>query len=293
MNRSRSIAPWATVLALLCFLPLSGQAQGLPQTEIWLLPLESNEPAGQPIRLTKTPGYHNQPHFSDDSKQLFFTAEAEGSQTDIWVHDLQSGRQDAISTSIFSDFSPTPIPGQHAISVVRVEGDGRQRLWRVDLGTGEVSLLLEHIEPVGYHAWMDENRVALFILGDTFDLQVAQLGQEEPITASRNIGRTLRVNRKTGELLFVNKNVEPWEIAGLDPVSLDTRSIMPLFPNIEDFEWSRQGRIWSGNGSKLYVSDPGLENWTLAADLSEFGIAQITRIGASPDGRWLAIVSSP
>jgi hypothetical protein len=269
------------------------QAQALPKTEIWLLPMNSNEPAGQPVRLTKTAGYHNQPHFSDDSKRLFFTAEAEGSQTDIWVHDMQSGRQYVINTSAFSDFSPTPVPGQDALSVVRVEADGRQRLWRIDLGTGEESVLLERVEPVGYHAWLSANRVALFILGDTFDLQLAQLGQEEPVAVSTNIGRTLRVNRHTGELLFVNKNAAPWEIAGLNPVNHEIRPVMSLFPNIEDFEWDHQGRFWSGSGSKLYSSDPALDHWELAADLSEFGIVQITRIGASPDGRWLAIVSSP
>jgi hypothetical protein len=66
------------------------------------------------------------------------------------------------------EFSPAVMPDGKDISVVRVEADGTQCLWRVvDKGQkSETSVILADIKPVGYHAWIDERTVALFVLGE-------------------------------------------------------------------------------------------------------------------------------
>ena len=49
--------------------------------------------------------------------------------------------------------------------MVRVEADATQRLWKFPLAGGKPILVLEKIKPVGYQAWIDQNTLALFILG--------------------------------------------------------------------------------------------------------------------------------
>jgi tricorn protease-like protein len=274
-------------------LPGAALTQSMPGSTVWLVQVSRDGELKQPFRISRAQGYDNQPHFAPDGNRVYFTSEGENAQTDIRVFDMDEQRLDLVNSAAESDYSPTPIPGQQALSMVRVESDGRQRLWRVDLDSGEESLLLSDIEPVGYHEWISENMVALFILGETFDLFAKRLGQGESHRVHQNIGRTLRMDARTGALLFVDKNTTPWSIAAMDPSTLKVRQVLQLFPDVEDFEIDAEGRIWSGVGSKLYVSEENSTEWRLTADLSEFGIQGITRLAASPDARWLAVVSSP
>lgn len=151
---------------------------------------------------------------------------------------------------------------------------------------------MENAEPVGYHSWFNPHSVAMFILGDSLTLHTASLGEEAARQLADNIGRTLRKHPLTGQVLFVDKTQQPWKIAILDPQSGAIGEVMQLFPGVEDFEVGPAGRFWTGNGARLYRSNAANNAWELAADLSEFGISNITRLGVSPDDRQLALVSS-
>jgi len=273
---SKKLILLAVVLGLL----VSGKspAQDLPETQIWMLDLEEGIPMNA-RQISGGRGYRNQPWFSPDGKALYFTSEQDDGQTDIVRHDLASGEQVLIQPSPESEYSPLPIPGQNALSVVRVElPDGQQRLWKLPLNGGNPEVLLPDIEPVGYHAWLDADTVALFILGETFDLHIAKLSTGKSRRVAVNIGRTLRRHPDTGHLLFVDKNVEPWTITGWNPVSGGLTTVMALFPGVEDFEVDDDGRFWMGFGSKLYRSKSDHPGWRLEADLREWGIAEITRL---------------
>ena len=47
-----------------------------------------------------------------------------------------------------SEYSPTPVPGRDAISVVRDYGELKQQLWSFPLDGGEPQLLLPDVNPV-------------------------------------------------------------------------------------------------------------------------------------------------
>jgi hypothetical protein len=281
------------ITLLFCgFLQSPATAQELPASQVWLAPLAEGLP-GQPRLISNGGGYNNQPAFSLDGQEVYFTAEQPGRQTDIWRYTIESQQLGAVNGSAESEYSPTPIPGQSAISVIRVEADSRQRLWRIELDSGQDSLLLPAVEPVGYHTWYREDSVALFILGEQFTLHRAQVGDHPSHRLYANIGRTLRRHPGTGEVLFVDKNSEPWEVAAIDMDTGRRRVLMPLFPDGEDFEVDPGGGLWTGLGSKLYRCEPGCTSWSLAAELAPFGIDGITRLAASPDGKWLALVAAP
>lgn len=287
----------AVSLILVCVLWLAltvpAMSQELPRSTVWLAGVGPSGLPSDPVRISQANGYNNQPHFSPDSRVVYFTAEGADAQTDIWAYDIQESRLRPVSRSPLGDFSPTPIPGERALSVVRVEGDSRQRLWRIDLDNGAESSLLPSSEPVGYHAWITGQQVAMFMLGTTFDLHFGYPERDAEEKIVEHIGRSLRLNQTTGELFFVATGSDPSMITAIDPVSRSSRPVITLFPGVEDFAIDHRGWTWCGLDSKLYFAGPEASSWTLAADLSEYGIHRISRLDASPDGRWMAIVSSP
>jgi len=268
-------------------------AQGLPVTQVWLAEIESGVP-GEPRLISAASGYNNQPMFSADGKEIFFTAEQVDGQTDIARFNIDSDDLWLVNRSPESEYSPTPIPGRNAVSVIRVElPDQIQRLWSLSLSEDKAELLIPNVEPVGYHSWIDQQSVAVFILGDSFTLHRATVGDQPSIQLADHIGRTIRKHPKSGETLFVSKITEPWSISSIDTVTGKQTKVMSLYPETEDFEVDPSGQFWMGYGSKLYRSSNSNNRWELAGDLREFGIDNITRLAVSPDGNRIAIVASP
>lgn len=282
------------VMSLLAILA-SGDllAQGLPQTNLWLVDL-SGDMSTKPIKVNPSAGYNNQPHFSQDGSILFYTREMphseEGVQTDIAAYDVMRQQTRMVNSTDESEYSPTPIPGRNALSVIEVESDGAQKLWSIDVSNGDMASLLPNVEPVGYHAWIDDNSVAMFILGETFTLQTAIIGDGGATLVADNIGRSIRKHPKSGEILYVDKNVEPWQIAAINTQTGAKRGVMPLFPNDEDFTIDSNGVYWTGNGSKLYRRSADDSRWQLVADFGNFGINNISRLATNPMNTHIAVV---
>ncbi len=279
-------------LALLAFLLLPCAqvvAQDLPKTDLWLANINANQPtslAGPPVKINTTVGYNNQPHFSVDGNVIYYTREVtlpNGiAQTDIAAFNLRTRTTTMVNQTMESEYSPTPIPGRNALSVIQVEADQKQRLWAISLTNGEMELLLPDAEPVGYHAWMNDQQVAMFILGDSFDLYTAKLQEAGSSKVASNIGRTLRRHPENGDIIFVDKNTEPWKISIYHSVTNSIQTIMPLFPDSEDFTVDRNGAYWTGNGSKLYRRSPMDARWELITDFGAYGVRNISRLAISP-----------
>jgi len=268
--------------------------QDLPATDIWLADLENGVP-GKAVKINTGDGYNNQPHFSEDGSIIYYTREQEGGeadpQTDIAAFHIESGVTTRVNQTDQSEYSPTPIPNRAALSVIQVEPDEKQRLWAIDVANGEMELLLPHVEPVGYHAWFNDKEVAMFILGDSFTLQTASLDNDTVSLIANNIGRSLRRHPQTGEILFVDQNREPWQIAAFNPKTNQVRGVMPLFPANEDFTIDGNGMYWTGNGSRLYRRSPEDKRWNLMADFSASGINNISRLAVDPKSTRVALVS--
>ena len=60
----------------------------------------------------------------------------------------------------------------------------------------------------------------------------------------------------------------------------------------EDYTWTPDGRLLMASNSKLLALRPGDSEWTLVHSFEDLGLADITRLAVSPDGKRLALVAT-
>jgi hypothetical protein len=203
---------------------------------------------GTPFNFTDRAGYDNQPTFTHDGTGIFFTSVRDDAQADIYRWDVATRRTVRMTTSApESEYSATPIDDGRAISVVRVERDSVQRLWRFPVTGGEPTLILERVRPVGYHAWADAHTLALFVLGNPNSLQLADTRTGKADTIATGIGRSLHRIPGGRTISFVRKtSPTEWWIERLDPSSRATTRLVQLPEGVEDYTWLPSGSVVCG-----------------------------------------------
>jgi hypothetical protein len=278
---------------------VGGQAP--PATDIFLAPLSITSTDGRPVigkavNVTSRPGYDNQPAFTPDSKSMLFTSihEDGGGQSDIYRYDLGTKTIARVTSTPESEYSATIMPGGQRFSVIRVERDSAQRLWSFAMDGSDPQLLVPTVKPVGYHAWIDPDNLALFVLGNPNALVHYDLRSGHADTLARNIGRSLAPTIGGGGFSFtahdstgaVKLKTMAWPYQTIaDLVALPRGS--------EDIVWLARDLVLSSNGSKLVSWKPGTTDWQDAVDLAPSGLSRISRLAVSQDGKWLAIVAVP
>jgi hypothetical protein len=279
--------------------------QAPPGTDIFLADLRTRGDRveiGTPANVTHRPGYDNQPFFTPDGGAFLFTSVTDG-QADIWRFDIAVGRRVDVTyhgrsvqltkTTPESEYSATPLPDGSGFSVVRVEADSTQRLWRFDWDGGHPALVLAGVKPVGYHAWGDANTVALFVLGDTATLQVADLRSGAATPVARNIGRGVQRIPGRAAISFVQKGADSvWTVQELDVATRQIRTLVRTLPGVDQYAWTPTGVLLMAKGTKLYEWRPGTAEFREVADFSTQGLTNITRLAASPRGDRLALVAA-
>jgi len=300
---SRRATPPALVIAVVSLLGPSIAWAQRPATDIVVL--EAAELAGpqvNPLRITNRDLYDNQPSFLPGG-ELVFSAAGEDGSTDIVRFDFESEQAETLFDFEESLYSPTPVPGEGAISVVRDYGHQQQQLWKLPLDGGGPTVLQKDINPIGYHAWVNSDTLILFVLGDPPTLQAMTVGSAEGRFLQRNPGRALAripVDRwGEGAMSFVRPTAEEdvpgnegtptaLEIVALQVESGEVRPITDLLPGHEDYAWAPDGSLWMGQGTLLMRWEP--DQWTEIADLAKSGLGEISRLAWSPRGDRLAIV---
>ena len=279
----------------------------VPDTEVFLAPLSTSDgkiAVGKPRNISNSAGYDNQPSFAENGSAVLFTSARGGPATgssepqmDIYKYEISSERVTRVTSTPESEYSATLTPdGQH-ISVIRVEADKTQRLWRFATSGAPPSVLLADVKPVGYHAWMDEYTLALFVLGQPATLQIADVRTGTAVVAARDIGRTLQ-RIPGGGVSFIQRSGEgPQRTLMISEVRVEAGKpvVTPLIPppaGAEDFiAWTPDGTLLMAAGGSLHAWKRGATTWTIAADLASLGLRNVSRLAVSPKGDWLALVS--
>ena len=269
---------------------------GPPGTDVWIAPLHDEQVpgVGTPRNATARPGYDNQPSFTPDGRFVLYTSIRSGGQADIWRYDPARHVSGVVApTAIESEYSPTPAP-DGGISIIRVERDSTQRLWRMSTGGGDFRVVLERVKPVGYHAWGDDTTLALFVLGSPPTLQLANTRTGDARIVDDSIGRS--IHRIPGEraISYTRRGADGirW-LVRLDLASGARTRLVQMPEGTEDYAWTPSGLALAARGTELlaWSRKAGAADWTRAATLAGDGLGRVTRLAVSPDGRWLAFVA--
>jgi len=276
--------------ALLALLPLTLFAQLPPATDIFLVEFDKLD---APVNLTHRSGYDNQPAFINDTT-LLYTSIGKDGQADIYQINLSTQSHTRVTKTKESEYSATVMPGGESFSVVCVEADSTQRLWRFPFNGGEPTLILEYIKGVGYHAWGDQHTLALFIVGKPPILHLADTRTGSSAMVIDNVGRSLHKLAHRSAFSFVHKVYEKeWWIKQINMTNREITQIVQTLEGSEDYAWSPDGNLLMAQGSKLFKCDPGSgPMWVVIANFAEAGIKQITRLAVSPSGKRLVFVSA-
>lgn len=276
---------------LIALLPLLHFSQ--PNTEVFLFDLNTENgkfELSNMKNISDNKGYDNQPSFMDNNTILF--AGTRNGQTDIVKYTINYDSKIYINLTGGSEYSPLKIPNQKAVSAIRLDKDGTQKLYKYSLRNGESEVLVDDII-IGYHVWFNENILVSSVLGEGgLSLYVTNFSEKGNHKFDNKIGRSLHKIPNTNLVSYISKkNDSLWEIKSINPISGETKHINNTLLKSEDMCWLPNGIIFMGKDDMLFKFTPNKDvDWVEAASLKEYGITSITRLAISPDGTKLALV---
>lgn len=299
MRHTKSSFTRLATAFLLMMIPMAAFGQGA--TEIYLVRMKvSGEKytLSKSVKINPNEGYNNQPSFHPDGGSVLYSSQS-GTNTDIYQYVIETGETIRLTNTPDSEYSPIVMPDGDRFSVIQLvitEGPrkGAQPLIAFPMTGGESELIYEGEEKVGYHAWIDPKKVAMFILGSPNFLRIADLSQDSSERIAENIGRSLYKIPNMDAISFSQSQEGGGEtIMKYDLGSEKTQSILPMLEGNGFYAWTPDGTLFMGVGSKLYGMLPGLDKeWHEIGDLESQGIGNISRLAIGPKMQWLAVVSS-
>lgn len=284
--------PFTATLIAILFAPAMLSAQAPSGTDIYLASMRSSRGVmsfGAVTNVTDREGYDNQPSFLPDGSAVLYTSNR-GSQTDIYKYDIGTRATSAVTqTSPESEYSPAVTPRGNSFTVIRVESDSAQRLWKFDLDGGNPEVILPDIMPVGYQAWGNAFTLGIFVLGSPATFQIADTRTGVGEIVAYNVGRSIHKIPNRHKISFTHMVPDYW----IKEIDIDSRAVRPLVRLMESefYAWTPDGSVITGSGSKLFRwRYTGGSAWEEVADFAEAGIEGISRLAVSPQGDWVAIV---
>jgi len=259
-------------------------AQG--SSDIYLMDLKnlSSNPSISNVRyLTdfNKGGYNNQAMFFSFNELYVSSQILPDTLTDIYKLNLTNESISQVTNSpSISEYSPTPCPDKTNFTTVRIEQDRvTQTLWQYPLNQATLGIrLFPKLNNIGYHAWINDEEIALFLVGEPHTLAVGNLKTGKIETIVDKVGRCIKkIDDHT--FCFVHKiNPTVWTIKRYDTSAKAMTIVTELPADVEDFEILIDGSILIGDRHLLKKTNPiqGQE-WKIIADFSALGINHIVR----------------
>jgi hypothetical protein len=271
-------------------------AQQIPGSEIYLFDLKNGKDdvvLSNPKNITNRPGYDNQPFFHPDKPLLYFTSANGDSRTDIVEYNLKTGTSKKITNTTEREYSPTVTPDKKFVSCIIQRDNGAQDLGKYPIDGGNAEVIINSLT-VGYHAWLDNNTVYVFVLGDPLTLHRYSIPERKDEVIEHNIGRSIHKIPGKFAISFVNKSApEKWTIKTIEEQNATAKEIGQTLSAREDLAWTPDGKLIMSDGEKFFITDLTTPlNWREIKLDSPLAIKGITRLAVSNDGSKLAVVVS-
>ncbi|MBX2961304.1 MAG: PD40 domain-containing protein [Cyclobacteriaceae bacterium] len=283
------------IVPILVFLTGSLLAQQPPGTEILLFDLKQTKNSIQllnPKNITNRTGYDNQPHFHPEKPLVYFSSADESGRTDIMVYNYETGETKKFTNTSEREYSPTVTPDGKFISCIIQRDNGAQDLGKYPIDGGEPVVIIDNLI-VGYHTWITDDALVLFVLGRPNTLRLYSISEKKDLVLAENIGRSLHRIPGTDDISFIDKQGAEWQIKKYNSKNGTIETIAPTLPNREDMAWTHDGKIIMSDGEKLFYWIPGKsKSWVTVEWPANLTLAGITRLAVNPSTKKLAVVAS-
>ena len=282
------------ILVLLFLISGIVKAQ-LPDTDIFLADIKNDHGKlsfGTPVNITNRKGYDNQPHFTPDGKNILYVSIRDTIGSDIFRYSIATKKIDQVTHTPESEYSPTYSLNGKDISVVRVDTDGAQRFYNLQINKIENAKDVKGTDSIGYYCQLNDSMLAMFILGNAMTLQVLNMNTHQRKLVSSDIGRCMKLSIDKKNLLFVIKqNDADWSIFEMNITSSSIKKIASTIKGNEDFVVMPDGTLLMGNDGKLFQYKPETDSdWKEIADFTST-IKSFYRIAVSAKGDRIAFVA--
>ncbi|GGK79754.1 PD40 domain-containing protein [Rufibacter glacialis] len=283
---------------ILSFWAAGAVAQGVPDTDIFLVPLKKQKETyqvGAPLNITQRPGYDNQPSFTPDGKSVLYASQRNGQPTDIYQYFLKEKKTSQLTATPEAEYSPLVMPDAQSFTVVRGK---EQHLWRFPLkpAASSPALVLQMPQLIGYHVWYNQDSMLVAAFPETppMSLYLAVPGKKEPVKLEESVGRCLqKVPRQQAISFLVPVSDAVADIKLIHLKTMERETLVQALPGSQDYAWTPDGQLLMAQGSKIFLFRPGAGGkWKEVADLSTKGIKNITRLAVSPTGKHLSFVAT-
>lgn len=279
------------LLFLICSLFLNAQNQ--INTEVFLFDLKANSTSielSNVKNLSNNEGYDNQPSFLNERYILF--ASNRNTQTDIAKYDLRYHSKSWLNFTEGGEYTPLKIPNKNEISAVRLDPDGKQRLYAYNMSNGESRELISDLV-VAYYTWADDHTIVSAVIeGEVLNLFVSDLQSGTNSKYATNVGRSFHKIPNSNLVSYISKSSNNWQIKSLNPSSGETKVIANTLEGVEDVCWLDDKTILSGKDSTLYKLTLKKDNdWKVVSDFTSNGITKITRLATNSDATKLLIAA--
>jgi Tol biopolymer transport system component len=287
---------------VLLFVLISLKSFSQAGSEILLFDLASKKgklTLSNPKNITNHKGYDNQPSFHSSEPLIYYSSFNEDGRSDIKIYNYKTRETKSLTQTTEREYSPTLTPDGKFISCIIQRDSGAQDLGKYPVQGGVPTVLIDNLI-VGYHAWLDKDRVMCFVLGEPQTLHVYNVKTKEDKVVADNIGRSLHRIPGKNAMSFVKKTTDTeWSVMQLDIETLAITKLIDTMPQREDLCWSPQGRIIMSNGTKIYSIDPakGLPTGQAGKEWSELEVKSgsellkgVTRLAINKKGDKLAVV---
>lgn len=279
------------IVAFLLVLANSAFAQ--TGSEIFLFDIKKSNTGLQlssPENITQHPGYDNQPSFDRKGNIFYASFNADG-RSDIRFYDSKKKIIKNITTTPEREYSPTLTPDKKSISCIIQRDNGAQDLGAYAIKGGSATVLIDDVT-VGYHAWIDEDRVLIFVLGEPNTLQVYNVKTKERKIVASNVGRSLHQVPGEYAMSFVQKsNEKPWQVMRYDIATGRITAIDEVLPKREDMAWLPDGTVVMSDGEVIFYRAKGSSDWKKFNLMGDATLGKgITRLAVNTTGTMLAVV---
>ncbi|HZG00731.1 MAG TPA: hypothetical protein VEY71_07000, partial [Chitinophagales bacterium] len=171
------------------------QAQSLPDTDIFLLPITQTADGvslGAGRVVTAKGKYDDQPSFSFDGQYMYYAAEADDYKTDIHaVYLPQYQNVEFIVTGSISEYHPLQKPDMTGVSLVRHDpASGTRQVWLYNTDGTEKNLT-PNLTDVDRFIWLNDTTLALRLAGESNALVLHNTKTNEQQHVASHIGKSI------------------------------------------------------------------------------------------------------